>query len=391
VGIFNFIKNQFIEVIEWTDSTIDTIVYRFPVENKEIKMGASLTVRESQTAIFINEGQVADVFPPGRYTLSTENMPVLTKLKSWMYGFNSPFKAEVYFVNTKQFTDQKWGTINPVMMRDTDFGAIRIRAFGNFSFRVVDAVRFMQEIFGTNHSLEVDDITGQLKRAIVSTFADAIAESKIAALDLAAYYDELGQQTRTKMIQQFEAYGLAISSVIVENISLPEEVEKALDNRTKMGIYGGQNNFERVQMVDAVGKAAENPSGGMAGMGVGIGVAAALGNMMGNMFNGQLQQSDSASTNVYFSSSSKTSDFKMTINCSKCQNEIPMSSKFCPHCGNVIAIEKVSCVNCHSLIKKGAKFCPECGSPQATEKTCAKCGTKLSTTAKFCLECGTAT
>ena len=150
MGLFDFIKNQFIEVIEWTDTSNSTMVYRFPVENKEIKMGAQLTVRESQIAVFVNEGTIADVYSPGRYTLTTENMPVLTKLKSWQYGFNSPFKAEVYFVNTKQFTDQKWGTSNPVIMRDAEFGTVRIRAFGIFAFRVSDAITFLKEIFGTN-------------------------------------------------------------------------------------------------------------------------------------------------------------------------------------------------------------------------------------------------
>ncbi len=179
--IMKFIKSQLIEVIEWTDNTTDTMVYRFPVKDNEIKMGAQLTVRESQVAVFVNEGQIADVFEPGRYQLSTANMPVLTKLKAWKYGFNSPFKAEVYFVNTKQFTNQKWGTSNPIMMRDAEFGMIRLRAFGIFSFRVKDAATFLKEIFGTNRVFDTESIVGQLKRSLVSGIADMIGESKIPA------------------------------------------------------------------------------------------------------------------------------------------------------------------------------------------------------------------
>ncbi|NLY18771.1 MAG: hypothetical protein GX045_07430, partial [Clostridiaceae bacterium] len=168
MGVFDFIKNQLIEVIEWTDDTAGTMVYRFPVAGKEIKMGAQLTVRESQVAVFVNEGQIADVFQPGRYTLTTQNMPILTKLKSWKYGFNSPFKAEVYFVNTRQFTDQKWGTSNPVMMRDAEFGMLRLRAYGIYSFRVTDPVVFLKEVFGTGSMFDTNSITGQLRRSIVS-------------------------------------------------------------------------------------------------------------------------------------------------------------------------------------------------------------------------------
>ena len=191
MGLFNFIKSQFIDVIEWSDTTTDTMVYCFPVQNKEIKMGAQLTVRESQAAIFVNEGQVADVFGPGRYELSTQNMPVLTKLKSWKYGFDSPFKADVYFVNTKQFTDQKWGTSNPIMMRDREFGIIRLRAFGIFSFRVSEPVVFLKEIFGTNQVFDTDSITGQLKRSLISGISDLLGETNIAAIDLARFYEGL--------------------------------------------------------------------------------------------------------------------------------------------------------------------------------------------------------
>jgi len=238
MGIMKFIKSQFIEVIEWTDDSTDTMVYRFPVKDNEIKMGAQLTVRESQVAVFVNEGQIADVFKPGRYQLSTENMPVLTKIKSWKYGFNSPFKAEVYFVNTKQFTNEKWGTPNPIMMRDAEFGMIRLRAFGIFSFRVADPVSFLKEVFGTNKNFDKESISGQLKRSLVSGLADLLGETKVAALDLAMYYDELGEQAKQRIQPRFEGFGLELVSLFIENISLPEEVEKKvlkeLDRLLKM-------------------------------------------------------------------------------------------------------------------------------------------------------------
>ena len=193
MGIFdsigNMVRGQFVDVIEWTDNTADTMVHKYDMGGKEIMMGAQLTVRESQVAIFVNEGQIADVFQPGRYELQTSNMPVMTKLKAWKFGFNSPFKSDVYFVNTKQFLDRKWGTANPVMMRDAEFGMIRLRAFGIYAFRVSDPVVFLREVFGTSSMFTVGEVEGQLKRTLVSGLSDAIAESKIPALDLAANYD----------------------------------------------------------------------------------------------------------------------------------------------------------------------------------------------------------
>lgn len=220
MGIFDFIKSQFIEVIEWTDNSTNVMVHRFPVENKEIKMGAQLTVRESQMAVFVDEGQLTDVFTPGRYTLDTQNLPVLTKLKSWKFGFKSPFKSEVYFVNTKQFTNCKWGTTNPVMMRDAEFGMLRIRMFGIYSFRVADPTVFLKEVFGTASLFTIDGITGQLKSKIVSGIADLLAKASIPALDLASKYDEIASMSKKKLDKSFTAFGLSLESLVIENISL---------------------------------------------------------------------------------------------------------------------------------------------------------------------------
>src|SRR6266567_428726 len=216
---------QFIEVIEWLDDTGDTMLYRFPVRDQEIKNGAQLIVLESQAAVFVHEGQIADVFGPGRYSVDGGNTPILSKLGAWKYGFNSPFKSEVYFVNTKQFTDMKWGTSNPIMLRDADFGIVRLRAFGAYSLRISDPGEFIKQIAGTNAQFQTEDIDGQLKRAIVTEFSDALGELKIPALDLAAQYKEMGEAIRAKINEEFKGWGLEVIKFFIENISLPPEVE----------------------------------------------------------------------------------------------------------------------------------------------------------------------
>lgn len=368
MGLLSFVKSQFIEVIEWTDSTTETIVYRFPVLGKEIKMGAQLIVRESQTAIFVNEGQIADVFLPGKYTLTTENMPVLTKLKSWKYGFNSPFKAEVYFINTKQFTNQKWGTSNPIMMRDSEFGMIRLRAFGIFSFKVKDSVKFLREIFGTNASFETESITEQLKRSLISGISDLLGESKIPAVDLAMNYDELSQSAIIKLQPRFEDLGLSLASLYIENISLPEEVEKVLDKRTSMGIIGNMQKYTQYQAAEAIRDAAQNTGNGLAGAGVGLGAGGAIGSIMAEAL--------------------KTTSKSQEMVCPSCKADIPSGYKFCPECGKPLEAPKTKCIKCGNEIAKGMKFCPECGATQSLETLCKGCGKKVLSDSKFCPECG---
>ena len=375
MGIFNFFKNQFIEVIEWTDQNSNTMVYRFPVQNNEIKMGASLIVRESQVAIFVNEGEIADVFMPGHHVLYTQNMPVLTKLKSWKTGFNSPFKAEVYFVNTKQFIDQKWGTSNPIMMRDTDFGMIRLRGYGIYSYKVSDAAVFLKELFGTNSSYDTSSIENHLKRMILSGLSDLFAESQIPALDLAMHYDELSIQGREKMRERFAEFGFEITSLYIENLSLPKEVEQAMDKRTTMGVLGNMNTYTQYQTAEAIRDAARNEGGGMAATGAGIGVGAAIGNAMAGAFTGIQQQSVPSAEPT-----------KMA--CPHCQSHIKATAKFCPECGKSVQEKKVACLSCKAEIKAGANFCGECGAKQVTEKKCPGCSAVNGPTAKFCGECG---
>ncbi len=322
MGIFSKIAGQFIDVIEWKDQTNDTMVYRYDHNGKEIMMGAQLTVRESQVAIMVNEGKLADVFQPGRYELSTQNMPILTALKAWKYGFNSPFKAEVYFINTKQFLDQKWGTSNPVMMRDAEFGMIRLRAFGIYSFRVADPVAFLKEVFGTSGLMTVDGVTGQIKRVLVSGLSDAIAQSKIPALDLAANYDELSQFALQSLSPRIANLGLKLESFVIENISLPDEVEKAMDRRTSMGVVGDLNQYTQFQAAEAMREAANNP-GGMAGLGATMGVGAMMAQTMQGAFNPAQQQP----------AQQQAAPAGETKFCSECGNRIPRTAKFCPECG----------------------------------------------------------
>jgi membrane protease subunit (stomatin/prohibitin family) len=371
--------NQFIEVIEWLDNSGDTMVYRFPVAGQEIKNGAQLIVRESQAAVFVFEGQVADVFTPGRYEIDGGNTPILTKLGAWKFGFNSPFKSEVYFVNTKQFTDMKWGTSNPVMLRDSDFGIVRLRAFGGYSLRVSDPAGFIKEIAGTNSQFSTDDIEGQLKRAIVTEFSDAIGEMKIPALDLAAQYKEIGEQIRSKINVDFGSWGLDVIKFFVENVSLPPEVEAAMDKRASMGALGDVQTYAQFQAADAMRDAAQNEGGG-AGLGAGLGAGFAVGNQMVNAF-GQ------SSGNTGGGSGSAS-----TVACPSCKKPNAQGAKFCAECGGKMEVATVPCVKCNADLREGAKFCSECGSTQEKAK-CSNpdCGAELAPGAKFCPDCGTKT
>jgi len=382
MGILDAIRTQFIEVIEWLDDSGNTMLYRFPVHDQEIKNGARLTVRESQAAVFVFQGQIADVFPPGLYTIDGGNTPILSKLGAWKHGFTSPFKSEVYFVNTKQFTDLKWGTPNPIMMRDADFGMVRLRAFGIYSIRVGDPRAFIKEIAGTNGRFETEDIEGQLRRTLVSGFSDAVAESKIAALDLAAHYDELGGVLRNKLDQEFKSFGLDLTKFVIENISLPPEVEAAMDKRTSMGVIGDVNRYTQFQAADAMRDAAQNPGGG-AGLGAGLGAGFAVGNAMAGALGNAMNQSSSQS------SGSSTASSPL-VKCSKCGAMTSAASKFCNECGAKMEVNAAAgaCIKCGAGLHPGARFCSECGSSQEKPK-CSNCQAELPAGAKFCNECGT--
>ncbi len=341
-----FIRSNLLKALEWTDTTSNTLVYKYPMDGRQIQYGSKLTVRESQVAIFLNKGKIADVFGPGMYTLQTSNLPILTQIMSWGYGFKSPFYSDVYFINTRQFANLKWGTSNPITMRDKDFGTIRIRGYGSYAFKVDDPTIFMKELFGTNHIFTTDDIATYLKSVIVSSISDTIAESKISALDIASNLLEFSKVASETLAETFTNLGLKLTSLVIENISFPEEVEKAIDTRSSMGVLSdSMDDFVKFQSAHAIRDAAKN-QGGMAGLGAQIGTGTALGEIMKESFKSSKSQS---------------------------KTEEP-SQKFCPSCG--------------ASNPKSAKFCIECGEKLSQKGKCPKCGAEINSRSKFCPECG---
>jgi membrane protease subunit (stomatin/prohibitin family) len=289
MSLWDKLRGEFIDIIEWTEpAQNDILAYRFPRYNNEIKMGAKLTVREGQAACFVNEGQLADVYKPGMYTLNTENMPILSTIKGWKYGFNSPFKAEVYFVSTRQWTDQKWGTQNPFMLRDPEFGPVRVRAFGTYAMHVSDPGTFLKQLVATDPSFETWEIANQLRNVIVSRFVDSVGQAKIAVLDLAGNYDTLSKVVQDRIRPDLASMGLALTGFYVENISLPPEVEQAMDKRTQMGVLGNLDQYTKFQTANAIPEAAKNP-GGMAGAGMGLAAGVAMGSQMAGQLAGAAQ------------------------------------------------------------------------------------------------------
>ncbi len=277
MGFLDFIKGELIEIIEWTDDSRDTLVFRFPDEDKAIKRGAALIVRESQTAQFVYLGEFGDTFGPGRHKLTTDNIPILTRLASWRFGFESPFKADCYFVNTRLFTANKWGTSNPVMMRDEDFGIVRARAFGTYDFRIVDPKLFLKEVSGSDHNFRLEEFAETMRSRIVSVFGDALASAKIPVMDAATRYTELGDALLPLINPVVGAkYGIQIASFIVENISVPKEVEEAIDKRSSMAAVGDLNDFVKFQMAQGM----ETGGGGAGGMATEMAVGFAIAQQM---------------------------------------------------------------------------------------------------------------
>ena len=281
MGLFDIIRNELVDIIEWIDDSRHTLAWRFPRHQNEIKHGAQLIVRPGQVAVFVNQGKIADAFEPGQYTLDTDNLPILSTLQGWKYGFDSPFRCEVYFVATRQVTDLKWGTPNPVIMRDVDFGPVRIRAFGNYTLRAVDPIVLLKELVATDSTFEADEV-GELMRAIiVQSFSDAVASAKIAVMDLATSFIELSEQVRQIVVARVDdEYGLDIPQLQIVNISLPPEVEEALDTRSSMNVIGNMQEYQAYQMGTSMPIAAANPAGGLAGAGVGLGMGMAMANQM---------------------------------------------------------------------------------------------------------------
>ncbi len=274
MGILNFLKGQLLEIIEWTDDSRDTLSFRYPDEDKEIKRGAQLIVRESQIAQFVYLGEFGDTFGPGKHTLTTDNIPILTSLKSWKYGFESPFKADIYYIVTRIFTGNKWGTSNPIMLRDHDFGIVRARAFGTYDFHIVDPKMFLKEVAGTDNHFRLDEFADTMRSRIVSVFSEALAQSKIPVLDVATRYSELGESLLPLINPVVKAkYGLEITSFILENVSVPPEVEQAIDKRSSMSAIGNLNDYVKYQMAQGMAQGGSSAGGMATEMAVGLAMA----------------------------------------------------------------------------------------------------------------------
>jgi excisionase family DNA binding protein len=292
VGLTDFIRSQFIEIIEWTDDSRDTLSYRFPDDDKEIKRGAQLIVRESQVAQFVYVGEFGDTFGPGKHSLTTDNIPVLSRLKGWKYGFESPFKADVYYVVTRLFTGNKWGTSNPVMVRDQDFGIVRVRAFGTYDFRVSDPKKFLKEVAGTDHHFRLDEFADTMRSRLVSIFSEALAASKVPVLDVATRYSELGSALLPLINPAIgEKYGLEMTSFILENVSVPPEVEAAIDKRSSMAAVGNLNDYVKYQMAQGM---AAGSGAGIGGAGAELAMGMAMAQQMMNQPGGIMAQTTPA-------------------------------------------------------------------------------------------------
>ena len=325
MGLRDFLSKQFIDVIHWTEPEDGILAYRYPMQDMEIQTGAKLTVRESQMAAFVNEGRIADVFNPGLYTLNTQVLPLLTNLLNWDKKFEAPFKSDVYFFSTRLQVNQTWGTSNPITIRDKDFGAVRLRAFGIYSYRITDPRTFHTKISGTRDIYHVAEIEGQLRNTIIGRMSDTFAESQVPFLDMAANQVELGQKIADQLRPAFTDLGLGLDSFVVQNLSLPDELQKLLDQRIGMAMVGDMGRYTQFQVAQSMPIAAANEGGGAAGVGVGLGA----GLVMAQSMMGAIQHPAAAPV----APAAPVAD-----------------SKFCSECGKPIA--------------RAAKFCPECGKPQ---------------------------
>ncbi len=372
MGLFSGIKKQLLKVIEWEDQSRNTLVHKFICDDRyAIMKGSQLIVRPSQAAIFVYQGSICDVFTEGIWKLEEGSTPILTKLANWKYAFENPKLVDVYFVNLRQFTQMKWGTPNPIMMRDKDFGMIRISGHGEYSFHVMKPDLFMRECFGTIHSFKTEDIQEHLRSIVLAELTDLMGECQIPALDLAANYLELGDTARNHAAARFQALGLDIDQILIRNLKLPEAVEQAMDKRTTLGVFSGaMDQYAQYEAVGAMRDAAKNGNGA-AGSFVNMGMGLTAGAAIGQQFAGGLNDA-----------------MTPQAKCPKCGASVKKGVKFCPECGAKIEqeSEKVACPKCGQPVDPNAKFCPHCGEPM--KKTCPKCGQAVNGGVKFCPNCG---
>ncbi len=325
MSLRDFLTKQFIDVIEWVEPEEGLLAYRYPMQDREIQNGGKLTVRDSQAAIFVNEGKVADIFGPGLYTLTTQTLPILTYLRNWDKAFKSPFKSDVYFFSARIQTDQHWGTQNPISIRDKEFGAIRLRGFGIYSYHLSDAKSFYGKISGTRDLYRVADLEGQLRNTIVAKMTDAFAASQVPFLDMAANQGALAEKISEQLKPAFTEYGLTLDTFVVENLSLPDELQKVLDQRISMNVLGDMGKFTQYQVAQAIPIAAANEGGGAVGMGAGLGAGVAMGQAM--------MDAVKKSTSAPAGGAAPGSPAAETKFCSECGKPIPRSAKFCSECG----------------------------------------------------------
>ncbi len=351
MGLLNAVRHQFIEVIEWTEPSDDILVYRFPVADNEIKNGAQLTVRESQAAVFIEQGKPADQFTAGRHVLSTANLPVLTKLRSWSYAFTSPFKAEVYFFSLRQKLGQTWGTPQPITIRDKEFGSVQIRMFGVFSYHMADPALFYSKISGTREVYRTEDLGVQLVPQIVAGAAQFFAQSNVPFLDMAANQLVLGQAIQKQLEPNFAALGVALDSFVVQSVTLPDALQKTLNERQSMGIIGNLGDYARYQTARSIPDAAQN-QGGLAGIGAGLAAGAAFGNMMTGAVGGMTAGAPAAGAGGAPGAAAAL------VACIACSKGIETGSGFCRWCGSP---QTKSCPNCKATVTPDAAFCAKCG------------------------------
>ncbi len=370
-----------LEIVEWMDESGNEMVHRIPQSGSgEFRIGTQVVVRESQDVVFFRDGKAMDIFGPGRHTITTENIPLLTGLVSTLFeGKDSPFRATVFYVNKKTFTNMKWGTKEPIIFRDKELSIVRLRAFGSFSLKVDQSQLFINKIVGTEGKFSTDEIEGFLKGMIISRLADLLGETIESIFDLAQYYDEIGTLAKSRLGDDFGKYGLQLVDFYVQAITPPEEVQERIDERSAMAALGDMNQYMRFKTATAMGDAAKNESGGGAagagvGMGAGLGMGMTMANMMGQTMSGGGQSSNG----------SGSSGAAALVTCPSCgKNVVP--GKFCPECGKPLS---VTCPECGGVVPPGTKFCPECGAKIGGGKVCSKCGADVPAGSKFCPECG---
>jgi len=368
----------FLEVLEWFDDTGKELVHRIPEEGSgEIKYGAQLTVRESQAGVFFYKGKAVEAFGPGRHTLKTANIPILTKLVSIPWGMTSPLRAEVYFVNMKVFTDLKWGTRDPVAFKDSELGLIRLRAFGVFNLQIVQPVLFINRLVGTQGIFTTQEVEEYLNRVIVSRFNDYMGETLDTILDLPSQYDELSEGLAKRLQKDFSHFGLNLTHLYMNSITPPPEVQKAIDDRSRMGVFKDMNKLMQMKAAMAMEKAADSEEGSGAGAGMGAGMGLMMPAMFAQYFSGGMAPAPQKAAQT-------------TTACPECRTDIPVNAKFCPSCGHQLLIF-TQCASCGKNLTPGAKFCPRCGhavKEKPSARFCPKCGTENLSDAVFCNQCG---